>query len=237
MKYRTISTILVMLVILVVFSVYASQVHYVAEHFVDSDQITLYSGINMTGKKLVLDMKKQNHIIPADWVGKIKSVEVPRMYALLAYNDTTSRTIVKPDGNAAFIKGNINDLEDALKKVPTWTGTVKSVLIAGEHMQVFKKPGFQGNPLYVPSLLGTATYQGGPRTEKDAKTYKRDDIMSFIIPRGMQLIVTTSKGVVKTSTIYPAGNYENTVIPDVKGVQIALRPARWQHDLHVGSSK
>jgi hypothetical protein len=123
--------------------------------------------------------------------------------------------------------GKIANLEESLKKVSTWKGPIKSVFITGNSLQVFVKPNFEGEAKYLPSFLGTVAYQGGPSNEQEAKTYKQKDVTSFIVPRGIQLIVITGTGPIKTTQRYLAGKYPNTVIPDVKEVQIALVSDRY----------
>lgn len=217
MKGRTISAIFTLLLVIISFSLYANTT---TEGFVEDQKIIFYSQKDMKGSTYEVGLNKGTFRIPNQHIGTLSSVEIPEMYALFVYNnqDIYKFTAV------AKLTGRIKDLKQSLSRLPQWTGYVSSAAIIGDYIKVYTQPNFGGKPMYMPSKNGTATYPAGPSNSTEAQTYVRTDIKSFVVPRGLKVIVdfVSVQGQI-TSKTYTAGAYPDTTIPDVLGVKVSLR--------------
>lgn len=223
MKYTTISTVLSLFVIVIVFAVYASTVSDAnLENFSDSEKIKFYSRPKMQGTKYELSMREQVHRIPQHQIGRFRSVEIPELYALLIFNDLNVRF-----ENTVKLTGKIEDLNRSLKAIPQWKGNIKSAAIIGENIKIYQQPNFKGEGFYLNSNGGLVINHGGPPNDQAAKNYVRTDIKSFIVPRGLQILVLVLDGKTNMLHRFPAGAYPNTTIEDVKGLHLIITTDRY----------
>jgi hypothetical protein len=88
-------------------------------------------------------------------------------------------------------------------------------------LRLYPEPEFKGKSLDVRIPKGIVIVRAGPKQGEDEKTYKRQDVKSFIVPQDGQFIVLSLLNDKPSITKYTAGLY-NITVPDVRGQYIIL---------------
>lgn len=216
--YKKTLSIVFLLLIIIVASLYSSIIveGYISDNL--KEQIVqFFPQKYYNGTPFEMELYKKKYVIPEEFRGKIQSVSIPDMYALYVYsNDSFTGTYAK-------LVGNVPDIDAVLRKTPGWTGSIVGVKIIGEFIRIYEKPEFKGRNVGLLSSQGYVLFTLGPQNAQQASSYKRGDGMSFRVPKGLIVIVTTitDDGTTEQKQ-YSGGNYPTTAIPDTQGTKLVI---------------
>ncbi len=207
--------IIFLFVVIIVCSLYPNIV--IETYAIKDELVQFYPKKNYNGVPFEVELYKKKYAIPEEYRGKVRSVSIPQMYALHVYNNDSFK------GTPAKLMGNVHDIDVVLQKTPGWTGSIVGVKVVGEYIQIYEKPEFKGRQLSLLSSMGPVVLEGGPPKGKQVKSYKREDVLSFRIPQGLIVVVTTIAEDGSTEQKqYSGGDYPRTAIQDILGTRIII---------------
>lgn len=220
MNAKWISSVISLLAILIIVSVYAAIINVSnQEKFYNNSandiqnvKAVFYTEKNFGGDIYEITMSQSKHLIPRKWIGKFKSVQVPDMYAIYAASNHSAVRII----------GNVPDLAETLNSLSQWKGDIAEVIIVGYYIKGFPQRDFKGSPMYLLSNDGFYYGRGGPDNAEQAKTFVKNDVGSFIVPHGLQVVLlSTVDGKIKADR-FVAGSYHDSMISDDNGTQLII---------------
>jgi hypothetical protein len=216
--YKKMLSIMFLLLVIIVASLYSSiTIEGYASDTLKEQIVQFFPQKYYNGVPFEMELYKKKYVIPEEFRGKVQSVSIPDMYALYVYsNDSFSGTYAK-------LMGNVPDIDAVLQNTPGWTGSIVGVKVIGEYIRVYEKPEFKGRNVRLLSKQGYALFKIGPQDAQQVSSYKREDAMSFRVPKGLIVVVTTiTEDGTREQKQYSGGDYPTTVIPDTLGTKLFI---------------